>query len=218
MYTNLSGPAKSANQLRMAPQWAVQKAVVVQEDTLTRGLNWLGGPFQTRRPFHKMERCNSTPQRDSRSCGRCVRAQGNSRTCPSSFRHIIRFYPVFATVGGLGVAKSLTTPYRPQWNCVVQRGNKNLADVLIAMILEGNDEYDMKLSHITRYIRAVPDNSSGDIPNLSCWAERYAFLANWSVADWVLSKNPDRHILYNCQGLCNKPMRSWGTDRGTSRL
>ena len=64
------------------------------------------------------------------------------------------------------VHKSHTTPYHPQANRVVERGNRNLEDMLCSMLLEKNEEeWDLLLPHIIRTIRASPHKQTGETAN-----------------------------------------------------
>lgn len=58
--------------------------------------------------------------------------------------------------------ESHTTPYHPWANGVVERGSKDLGDVLRAMLPGGNDGGDIKLPHIMKSIRAMLHNSTGE--------------------------------------------------------
>ena len=54
-----------------------------------------------------------------------------------------------------GVQKSHTTPYHPQAYGVVERGNRDLGDMLRSMLLGKKEEdWDLLLSQIMRTIRA----------------------------------------------------------------
>ena len=56
-----------------------------------------------------------------------------------------------------GVRRSHTTPYHPQANGVLKRGNRNLEDMLCSMLLRNNEkDWDLLLPRIMRTIRASP--------------------------------------------------------------
>ena len=61
-----------------------------------------------------------------------------------------------------GVKKSSTTPYHPKANGVVERGNRDLSDML-RFLLIGKDEedWDLLLPQIMRTIRASPTSTQG---------------------------------------------------------
>ena len=64
------------------------------------------------------------------------------------------------------VDKSKTTPYHPQGNGVVERGNKDLGNSLRSLLLERDDEdWDLVLPHLTRSLRGVPHSFTGETPN-----------------------------------------------------
>lgn len=65
-----------------------------------------------------------------------------------------------------GVEKSHTTFYHPQGNGVVERGNRDLGDVLRSLLLGKDEEdWDLLLPQIMRGIRASPHHSTGETPN-----------------------------------------------------
>jgi len=65
-----------------------------------------------------------------------------------------------------GVNKSRTTPYHPQGNGMVERGNKDLGDSLRSLLLGGcHLDWDLLLPHIMRGIRAHPHTVVGETPN-----------------------------------------------------
>lgn len=65
-----------------------------------------------------------------------------------------------------GVAKSRTTPYHPQSNGVVERGNKDLGDALRSMLLGGDaGDWDLLLPQIMRSFRAMPHTSTEETAN-----------------------------------------------------
>ena len=65
-----------------------------------------------------------------------------------------------------GVRKSHTTPYRPQANGVVKRGNRDLGDMLRSMLLGKDEEdWDLLLSQIMRTIRASLHKQMGETAN-----------------------------------------------------
>ena len=65
-----------------------------------------------------------------------------------------------------GVRKSHTTPYHPQANGVVERGNRDLGDMLRSMLLGRDEEdWDLLLPQIMRTIRASPHKQTGETAN-----------------------------------------------------
>lgn len=65
-----------------------------------------------------------------------------------------------------GVEKSRTTPYRPQANGVVERGNRDLGDALRALLLGGSeDDWDLLLPQLMRSFRATPHASTEETAN-----------------------------------------------------
>ena len=65
-----------------------------------------------------------------------------------------------------GTEKSRTTPYHPQANGVVERGNRDLGDALRTLLLGGREEdWDLLLPHIMRSFRATPHSSTGETAN-----------------------------------------------------
>ena len=65
-----------------------------------------------------------------------------------------------------GVAKSRTTPYHPQSNGVVERGNRDLGDMLRSLLLNrAEDDWDLLLPYIMRSIRASPHQTTAETPN-----------------------------------------------------
>ena len=66
----------------------------------------------------------------------------------------------------LDVRKSHTTPYHPQANGVVERGNRDLGDMLHSMLLGKDEEdWDLMLPQIMRTIRASPHKQTGETAN-----------------------------------------------------
>lgn len=65
------------------------------------------------------------------------------------------------------MVKNHTAPYHPQQNGAVKRkrGNIYLGDELRAMPLGGDNERDLKLPQIIRFIRTMPLGSTGETPN-----------------------------------------------------
>jgi transposase InsO family protein len=64
------------------------------------------------------------------------------------------------------VDKSKTTPYHPQGNGVVERGNKDLGNALRAALLNRDDtDWDLVLPYLTRSIRGMPHSLTGETPN-----------------------------------------------------
>lgn len=65
-----------------------------------------------------------------------------------------------------GVQKSHTTPYRPQGNGVVERGNRDLGNALRATLLHRTEEeWDLVLPQLTRSIRSTPHSFTGETAN-----------------------------------------------------
>ena len=65
-----------------------------------------------------------------------------------------------------GVDKSRTTPYHPQSNGVVERGNRDLGDALRSMLIgAAAEDWDLLLPHIMRGIRASPHATTAETPN-----------------------------------------------------
>ena len=68
-----------------------------------------------------------------------------------------------------GVAKTRTTPYHPQSNGVVERGNRTLGDALRSMLLSHareQDSWDCLLPQIMRAFRATPHSQTDETANL----------------------------------------------------
>ena len=64
------------------------------------------------------------------------------------------------------VDKSRTTPYHPQANGVVERGNRDLGDTLRTLLLDvSDDEWDLLLPQVRRGIRASPHSFTEETPN-----------------------------------------------------
>jgi transposase InsO family protein len=65
-----------------------------------------------------------------------------------------------------GINKTRTTPYHPEGNGVVERGNRDLGDSLRSLLLGGEEsEWDLLLPHIMRSIRASPHHTTGETAN-----------------------------------------------------
>ena len=65
-----------------------------------------------------------------------------------------------------GIAKSRTTPYHPQANGVVERGNRDLGDMLRTLLLRRcEDDWDLILPYIMRSVRASAHQSTAESPN-----------------------------------------------------
>ena len=66
-----------------------------------------------------------------------------------------------------GIEKTRTTPYHPQGNGVVERGNRKLGDALRTLLLNrGSDEWDKLLPQIMRAFRGTPHSTTGETANL----------------------------------------------------
>lgn len=75
------------------------------------------------------------------------------------------------------VDKSHTTPYHPQANGVVERGNRVIGDSLRALLLGAcHVEWDLLLLQIMRAHRAVPHSGTGETPTSSNMGVSYIFL------------------------------------------
>ena len=65
------------------------------------------------------------------------------------------------------VDKTHTTPYHPQANEMVERGNRGLEDALRALLLRrGQEEWDRLLPQIMRTLRGTPHSTTGETANL----------------------------------------------------
>ena len=65
-----------------------------------------------------------------------------------------------------GVWKSHTTPYHPQANGAVERGNRDLEDMLRSMLLGRDEEdWDLLLLQIMHTIRASSHKQTGETAN-----------------------------------------------------
>ena len=65
-----------------------------------------------------------------------------------------------------GIQKTRTTPYHPQGNGVVERGNKDLGDALRSLLLNRDEsDWDILLPQIMRSIRSTPHSITGETPN-----------------------------------------------------
>lgn len=65
-----------------------------------------------------------------------------------------------------GVGKTRSTPYHPQGNSVVERGNRTLGDSLRALLLgSAVDQWDDLLPQIMRVFRASPHSTTGETAN-----------------------------------------------------
>ena len=65
------------------------------------------------------------------------------------------------------VQQTHTTPYHPQANGVVERGNRVLGDALRALLLERSQEdWDLVLPQLLRAFRGTPQSGTGETANL----------------------------------------------------
>ena len=65
-----------------------------------------------------------------------------------------------------GVEKTHTTPYHPQSNGLVERGNRSLGDSLRTLLLRrGQEEWDLLLPQIMRAFRGTPHSVTGETAN-----------------------------------------------------
>ena len=64
------------------------------------------------------------------------------------------------------VEKSRSTPYHPEGNGIVERGNRTMGDSLRSLLVDsGEDQWDRLLPHIMRVFRATPHSTTGESPN-----------------------------------------------------
>ena len=74
---------------------------------------------------------------------------------------------MFQLCGLWGIKKSRTTPYHPQGNGIVERGNRTIGDFLRALLINRTqDEWDRFLPQIMRTLRASPHASTGETANM----------------------------------------------------
>ena len=65
-----------------------------------------------------------------------------------------------------GVEKTRTTPYRPQANGMVERGNRGLGYALRSLLLDhGQEEWDLLLPQVMRAFRGTPHSVIGETSN-----------------------------------------------------
>ena len=65
-----------------------------------------------------------------------------------------------------GVVKSRTTPWHPEGNGVVERGNKDLGNALRTFLLTRDQtDWDLLLPHLTRTVRSIPHSMTGETAN-----------------------------------------------------
>ena len=65
-----------------------------------------------------------------------------------------------------GVNKSRTTPWHPEGNGVVERGNKDLGNALRTFLLTRDEtDWDLLLPHLTRAVRSIPHSATGETAN-----------------------------------------------------
>ena len=97
-----------------------------------------------------------------------------------------------------GVRKSHTTPYHPQAKGVVERGNRELRDMLRSMLL-GKDEkdWDLLLPQIMRTTRASPHKQTGETANFMMLGKK--------------TRLPE-HLMYGPAASGNSPRESYATE------
>ena len=65
-----------------------------------------------------------------------------------------------------GIEKTRTSPYHPQGNGVVERGNRTLGDALKTHLLsKSQEDWDKLLPEIMRAFRATPHSTLGETAN-----------------------------------------------------
>ena len=89
-----------------------------------------------------------------------------------------------------GIQKTRTTPYHPQGNGVVERGNKDLGDALRSLLLHRDDtDWDILLPQIMRSIRSSPHSVTGETPNFLMFGRELALPDTLTLGVTTREKN-----------------------------
>ena len=113
-----------------------------------------------------------------------------------------------------GVDRSRTTPYHPQGNGVVERGNRTLGDSLRTLLLgRAQEDWDVLLPSIMRTFRATPHTTTAETPNLLMLGRETRLpdhtlfcesTEDWTIAEYtkeLLAKMDRAHALLRDQQL-----------------